>query len=147
MDSLRFRNRRARIACLPNNQKPRSVSSRADRSYVLATASRSGYFTEGQCCSGTHLPFTCTAPTDTPQRWQVWTAHCSLFLFRVRTACKSSLNSPSHGFTGVCIIILSIKFRCRDGEWRRQFSRDGVYTPDQWFSNRIAWVEAVCERL
>src|SRR6185312_9203129 len=77
-----------------------------ERSYLLATGLRGGYLTEGQCCSGTHFPSTSTAPTNAPQTWQVWTDHCSRLLFRVRTACKSSVNRPSHGFTGIGIVLL-----------------------------------------
>ncbi len=78
----------------------------SDRSYLFAAALRAGYDTEGQCCSGTHFPCTSSAPTAAPQTRQVWTAHCARSLFRVRTSCKSSLNRPSHGFTGSGMILL-----------------------------------------
>src|SRR5579859_5012775 len=81
-----------------------------ERSYFAGAVLRGGYVTEGQCCSGTHFPCTCIAPTDAPQIAQVWTPHCSRSLFRVRSTCKSSLNRPSQGCTGMGIFILFISF-------------------------------------
>lgn len=97
-----------------NADRARSASSRgaAERSYRFTAGVRGGYVTEGQCCSGTHFPCTCMAPTAAPQTAHVWIAHCSRFLFRVRTSCNSSLNRPSHGFNGVDIILLFTSFRC-----------------------------------
>ena len=52
------------------------------------------------------------APTDKPQTLQVWTAHCSLSRFRVRTPCNSSSKRPSHGFTGIGIALPFTIVRC-----------------------------------
>jgi len=119
---------RAVVATLSNYRPLRagtaSSSGAADRLYLFTTVLRGGYVTEGQCCSGIHFPCTWTAPTDAPQSSQVWTAHCSRFLFRVRTSCRSSLNRPSHGFTDEGIILLFNMFRCgKTGLFRKNYRK------------------------
>src|SRR5579863_6057109 len=62
-----------------------------------------GYFTDGQCCSGTHFPLSSVAPTSTPQTSHGCTAHWTRSLLLASAACNSSLKRPSQGFTGAGI--------------------------------------------
>jgi hypothetical protein len=120
----------------------------ADRSYLFATALRDGYVTEGQCCSGTHFPCTCTAPTKAPQSPQGWTAHCSRFLFRVRTSCKSSLNRPSHGFTDKGIILLFTMLDAASLGILRILSQEALtsFPPDAVHSCRVSLLQKIATR-